>query len=138
MTAPATSGRRAPGRVLKSPLAVPGAAHASSYPDFGSLPFAHGRAALTDREATLAEFQGYLRTVNNRDGRPFEEKTITAYSDPVKSLTVCQTSPAAVGGQQPGAGRVPARRRPHHGPDLTATRAITIHASASQVWTHCP
>jgi site-specific recombinase XerD len=24
--------------------------------------------------------------VNNRDGRPFEEKTITAYSDPVKSL----------------------------------------------------
>ena len=29
---------------------------------------------------------GYLRTVNNRAGRPFEEKTITAYSDPGKSL----------------------------------------------------
>ena len=55
-------------------------------PAHGSLASAPGRAALTDREATLAEFQGYLRTVNNRDGRPFEEKTITAYSDPAKSL----------------------------------------------------
>ena len=35
---------------------------------------APGRVALTDREATLAEFQGYLQTVNNRDGRPFEKK----------------------------------------------------------------
>jgi len=86
MTAPATRGRRAPGRALKSPLAVPGAAPASANPAFGSLALAPGRAALSDREATLAEFQGYLRTVNNRAGRPFEEKTITAYSDPVKSL----------------------------------------------------
>jgi hypothetical protein len=49
------------------------------------VPSAGGRVALTDREETLAEFQGYLRTVNNRDGRPYEEKTITAYSDPAKS-----------------------------------------------------
>ena len=86
MTAPATRGRRAPGRGLKSPLAVPGAPAAASPATSGPLGLAPERAALSDREATLAEFQGYLRTVNNRDGRPFEEKTITAYSDPAKSL----------------------------------------------------
>ena len=87
--------------MLKSPLAVPGAAHASSDPDFGSLPLAHGHAALTDQEATLAEFQGYLRTVNNRDGRPFEEKTITAYSDPVKSLDRWMTANGITGTSLP-------------------------------------
>ena len=87
MTAPATRGRRAPGRALKSPLAVPGYCRLPLLRlTFGPLAPAPGRAALSDREATLAEFQGYLRTVNNRDGRPFEEKTITAYSDPAKSL----------------------------------------------------
>ena len=44
-----------------------------------------GRAALSDREATLAEFRDYLRTVNNRDGRPFEEKTISVYCDPPRN-----------------------------------------------------
>jgi len=72
--------------VLKSPLAVPGAESVSAGSASGSLALTLGPAALTEREATLAEFQGYLRTVNNRAGRPFEEKTITAYSDPVKSL----------------------------------------------------
>jgi hypothetical protein len=79
-------GGLAPGRALKSPLAAPGASTASSPDALGSPTPSPGRTALTDREATLAEFQGYLRTVNNRAGRPFEEKTITAYSDPVKSL----------------------------------------------------
>src|ERR1700733_3276030 len=83
MTVQAARGRRSAGRVLKSPLAAPGASTAASPAALGSAARA---AALTDREATLAEFQGYLRTVNNRDGRPFEEKTITAYSDPAKSL----------------------------------------------------
>jgi integrase/recombinase XerD len=86
MTTPATRSRHAAGRALKSPLAAPGTAAASHDPGPGSLASAPGRAALTDRGETLAEFQGYLRTVNNRDGRPYEEKTITAYSDPAKSL----------------------------------------------------
>jgi len=86
MTAPGARDRRAPGRGLKSPLAVPGASAAASPGAFGPLGLAPDRAALSDREATIAEFQGYLRTVNNRDGRPFQEKTITAYSDPAKSL----------------------------------------------------
>ena len=33
---------------------------------------AGARAQLSDRESTLAEFEDYLRTVNNRDGRPYE------------------------------------------------------------------
>jgi len=41
---------------------------------------------LSDREATLAEFEDYLRTVNNRDGRPYEGKTISAYAGPGKHL----------------------------------------------------
>ena len=86
MTTPATSSRRAANRALKSPLAVPGNAPASHDPAPGSPALAAGRTELTDREETLAEFQGYLRTVNNRDGWPYEEKTITTYSDPVKSL----------------------------------------------------
>ena len=85
-------GGRAPARRLKSPLAVPGAFAGSSADNFGSPAPAPGRVAQTDREATLAEFQGYLRTVNNRAGRPFEEKTITAYSDPVKSLDKWMTA----------------------------------------------
>ena len=68
MTAQADRARHLAGRVLKSPLAAPGASTAASADALGSLAFAPGHAALTDREATLAEFQGYLRTVNNRDG----------------------------------------------------------------------
>jgi hypothetical protein len=66
MTTAATS-RRAPARPLKSPLAVPdntahrtadaGAAAEADTPSFG-------RAVLSDREATLAEIEDYLRTVN--------------------------------------------------------------------------
>jgi len=41
---------------------------------------------LSDREATLAEFEDYLRTVNYRDGRPYEEKTIEAYLIPFRNL----------------------------------------------------
>jgi hypothetical protein len=82
MTVSPARGRRSSGRVLKNPLAAPGGESASGGSISGSLALAPERAALTDREATLAEFQGYLRTVNNRAGRPFEEKTITAYSDP--------------------------------------------------------
>jgi site-specific recombinase XerD len=84
--------RRSPGRALKNPLAVPGSVPVASPDAFDSLSLARGHAALTDREATLAEFQGYLRTVNNRDGRPFEEKTITVYCDPVKSLDKWMTA----------------------------------------------
>jgi hypothetical protein len=41
---------------------------------------------LSDRGATLAEFEDYLRTVNNRDRRPYEEKTISAYVAPGRHL----------------------------------------------------
>jgi integrase len=47
---------------------------------------------LDDRESTIAEFEGYLRTVNNRDGRPYEEKTIVVYLGPVKNLDAWMTA----------------------------------------------
>lgn len=36
-------------------------------------------AAPDPRSVTLDEFGDCLRTVNNRDGRPYEEATINAY-----------------------------------------------------------
>jgi site-specific recombinase XerD len=38
------------------------------------------------RAVTLAEFDDYLRTVTNRDGRPYEAATINAYTCPAKAL----------------------------------------------------
>ena len=41
---------------------------------------------VTGRGVTLAEFEEYLRTVNNRDGRPYQEMTINAYVSPARNL----------------------------------------------------
>ena len=86
MTTTTARRRSTPVRALKSPLAVPGVSAAAASGPHGALAFAPCHADLSEREATLAEFQGYLRTVNSRDGRPFEEKTIAVYCSPVKSL----------------------------------------------------
>jgi hypothetical protein len=55
MTASATRARRAPGRGLKSPLAVPAAGTSASPATCGPLGIAPERAALSERGATLAE-----------------------------------------------------------------------------------
>ncbi len=47
---------------------------------------------LTYRQATLAEFEDHLRTINNRDGRPYEERTIEAYLVPEKNLDAWLTA----------------------------------------------
>ena len=86
MTTPTTRGRRIPARTLKSPLAAPGQATQADVTRAASALTAAVQSPLTDRESTLAEFEGYLRTVNNRDGRPYEEKTISVYSVPAKNL----------------------------------------------------
>jgi integrase/recombinase XerD len=83
---PTTRGRRIPARTLKSPLAAPGHATQTDVVTAGSALTASVQSPLTDRESTLAEFEGYLRTVNHRDGRPYEEKTISVYSVPAKNL----------------------------------------------------
>ena len=44
------------------------------------------------RSVTLDEFDEYLRTVNNRDGRPYEEATINAYVYPAKALDAWMTA----------------------------------------------
>jgi hypothetical protein len=42
-------------------------------------------ARLADRGVTLAEFEDYLRTVNNRDGRPYEGANINACVAPART-----------------------------------------------------
>jgi hypothetical protein len=86
MTTPTTRSRPVPARTLKSPLAAPGKTVQADAVTAASDLAASVQSPLSDRESTLAEFEGYLRTVNNRDGRPYEEKTISVYSVPAKNL----------------------------------------------------
>jgi hypothetical protein len=82
--------RRGP---LRSPL--PAAPH-SPLPEYRpgaspDRPAAH--AAVPDpRSVILDEFDEYLRTVNNRDGRAYEETTINAYVYPARALDAWMTA----------------------------------------------
>lgn len=88
-----TSGRRVPGRPLKSPLAV---ASDHAWPGTAGVPDVEAPViqgvVLTDRGTTLTESDDYLRTTNNRDGHPYEEKTINAYVAPGKNLDAWLTA----------------------------------------------
>jgi hypothetical protein len=98
----------APKLPLKSPLAVHGEFRvpaAIGVADTGLR--AVQAVALTDRAATLAEFEDHLRTTNSRDGRPYEEATINAYVSPGKTLDESQPSiirqqPVEIGAAPPG------------------------------------
>jgi integrase len=59
-------------------------------------PVARG-VPLTERGVTLAEFEDYLRTTNNRDGRPYEDHTIEAYLGPARNLDRWLTSKGTEG-----------------------------------------
>jgi len=63
---------------LKSPLAVSAGTTRTPVLSGAGEGTALTGADLGVRAATLAEFEDYLRTVNNRDGRPYEEKTMSA------------------------------------------------------------
>jgi hypothetical protein len=88
--------RPAPARGAKAPLRSPLAAPPGASAPPGPFANADGAvltgSALSARGATLAEFEDYLRTVNNRDGRPYEEKTIVNYVGPGKNLDAWMTA----------------------------------------------
>jgi hypothetical protein len=68
--------RRGP---LRSPLAAAPHSSSAAIRPGGRPDRAAAHAAVPDpRSVTLDEFDEYLRTVNNRDGRPYEEATISA------------------------------------------------------------
>jgi hypothetical protein len=82
----ATSRRRVPGHPLKSSLAVAGGYRS---PEAGpAVDAAPGLASavLSDREATLAEFEDHLRTVNSREGRPY---ALVAAAHPARDARGC-------------------------------------------------
>jgi hypothetical protein len=85
---PHTLGEKAP---LKSPLAVSAGTTRTPVPSGAAEGTALTRTDLSVRGATLAEFEDYLRTVNSRDGRPYEEKTIVSYVGPGKNLDAWMT-----------------------------------------------
>jgi integrase/recombinase XerD len=79
-------------RPLKSPLAaLSGVSTFPALPPDGGAQ-SGGTVGLSDRHATLAEFEDYLRTVNNRDGRPYEQRTIDSYVGPGKNLDAWMTA----------------------------------------------
>jgi hypothetical protein len=84
-------------RPLKSPLATPAGAGLSLCPPAPGTDRPSTRQALSERHETLAEFADYLRTITNRDGRPYEEATINAYVSPVKHLDAWMTANAIDG-----------------------------------------
>ncbi len=104
MTTPATTrGRRAPERPLKSPLAVAGDRAASAAaPAADAATSVLEDVVLSDRAATLAEFEDFLQTANNRDGRPFGEATINAYVSPGKNLDAWLTAKEIASPRRPG------------------------------------
>ena len=99
---------------LRSPLA---AATQSPLPpicppaDTGPAP---SQLAADARSLTLAEFGHYLRTINNRDGWPYEDTTINAYVFRVRLKESPRATPKASvrPDHRPGcASRTPARPR---------------------------
>ncbi len=84
---------RYPGRPLKSPLAAPsGPSSERRHADLDGFTAPTYPERLTDRESTRAEFEDYLRTTNNKFGRPYEEATIDAYVGPAKVLDEWMTA----------------------------------------------
>jgi len=82
---------------LKSPLAAPSGTSAVTAPTADAEGAALTGTVLSARGATLAEFEDYLRTVNSRDGRPYEEKTIVNYVGPGKNVDAWMTGNGVVG-----------------------------------------
>ena len=91
------STRTAPVRPRRGALRSPLAAATQSLPPPICLPADTGpapsqSAAADPRSLTLAEFGDYLPTINNRDGRPYQDTSINAYVFPAKALDAWMTA----------------------------------------------
>jgi site-specific recombinase XerD len=78
--------RRLAARPLKSPLASPSGHSAARPAGAGADEAAPARAELPSRTLQLSEFASHLRTINNRDGRPYDDSTIKTYVYPARAL----------------------------------------------------
>ena len=91
MTVTTTAAHRPGGRPLKSPLAAHSyGTSVSAAPQAPAAAF----ASLDDcpRALTLSDFADYLRTTNNRQGRPFEEATVDNYVYAARALDAWMTT----------------------------------------------
>lgn len=70
---------RETGQSLKSPLAAHSHGTSAGRVLFTEPESPVTRRAMSLRELTLADFGDYLRTTNNRNGRPYEETTVENY-----------------------------------------------------------
>jgi hypothetical protein len=131
------STRTAPVRPRRGALRSPLAAATQSLPPPICLPADTGTApsqpaAADPRSLTLAEFGDYLRTINNRDGRPYEDTTINAYVFRAKALDVADHSgtrprvASGPGGPARSAGRHGSPRDDGSPPETDGGRSATV------------
>ena len=83
-------------RPARRPVQSPLAAHSHAIPP-SPCPDRTARAVKSPRDGSLAEFADYLRTINNRNGRPYEEATVKDYVFPAKALNGWMTAEASTG-----------------------------------------
>ncbi|HZR50777.1 MAG TPA: site-specific integrase [Streptosporangiaceae bacterium] len=78
-------------RPLKSPLAAPAGYRAVADIAADERAPDTARPETPPRTLQLSEFGDYLRTVNSKEGRPYEETTVTTYLYPAKALDAWMT-----------------------------------------------
>jgi hypothetical protein len=79
--------RQATGHPLKSPLAVASELPAPAGTGPGNAAAAPpARSEPPPRQLQLSEFADHLRSINTRDGRPYEESTTSTHVYPAKAL----------------------------------------------------
>jgi hypothetical protein len=94
MTANGSAARHRAGQPMKSPLAAHsrGTTHGRVPELAGSAAQGISRAEMGPGAVALADYADYLRTTNNRKGRPYEEKTAENYFFTGKALDTWMTA----------------------------------------------
>lgn len=86
MTTITATSRRSSPHPLKSPFATAGRHSRTTAVPAGVCIAPTREPGLAPRAATLAEFADYLRTITNRDGRPFQPATVSTYVFAARAL----------------------------------------------------
>ena len=82
MTVQTAPARRPSGGPVKSPLA----AHSHGTTVIARTQIDTPGTLKSPRDASIADFSDYLRTTNNRNGRPYEDATVEYYVFAARAL----------------------------------------------------
>ncbi len=88
MTVQTAPARRPASGPVKSPLA----AHSHGTTTVARTQMDTPGTLKSPRDASIADFSDYLRTTNNRNGRPYEDATVENYVFAARALNRCMTA----------------------------------------------